>query len=581
MKIVILLFCLVSFFASGAEKVLRYSDDGAPTNLDPTQTTSIYESLVLWNLYDTLYSYKYLKRPYELKPQLAESMPAISKDGLTFTIKIKKGVLFADDPAFANGKGREVVAEDFIYSMKRQFDPKNSGRNQGWWRDRIVGFDEWGEKGADYSKTVQGLRALDKYTIQIKLKKPYYQLLYTLAMAQAGVVPREAVEKYGKEFSIHPVGSGPYKLKSFDSNMAVLARNANFRKEKLNLKAEGYSEKAHGYTGIKELDGKEYPFLDRLEIQFMPQVATRWSSFSKGNEIQFSSIPVEQFPNVVASVNPVVLKPDYAAKYHMKSMREVGLVYEFFNMADPRIGYHQDPKEQERNRVLRCAIRKAFDWNSRIKNYFYGMGEAFPGFIPPGIDGFDPNMSRESVTRDVLGAKKMLEKAGWNASNLPVFEWNGVMSVRAKQFFEHYRAWLNEIGYPSEKIKFQSYATWGDFAKAMKEKKAMYVGMGYKLDYPDAENLFALFYGPNASPGANAANYANPKYDELYRKASLLKPSPQRTAIYQKMNQMLVDDCVVITGFSRTYVFLWHKNVLMYPDRDVLGGGFLRYAAVK
>jgi ABC-type oligopeptide transport system substrate-binding subunit len=103
------------------------------------------------------------------------------------------------------------------------------------------------------------------------------------------------------------------------------------------------------------------------------------------------------------------------------------------------------------------------------------------------------------------------------------------------------------------------------------------VAKGWGLDYPDAENTLQLFYGPNASPGSNDANYRNPEYDALYEQTSVMLPSPERTALYRRMNQMVIDDCVAITGQSRTRIYLWHRNVIAVPDREIVGGFWLKY----
>jgi oligopeptide transport system substrate-binding protein len=581
MKRTALFLCAFLTLSAHAGKVFKYSENGVAANFDPTQANTVYDSMILKNIYDTPFTYRYLKRPYELAPQLAESMPKVSKDGLTYTFSILKGVKYADDACFEGGKGREVVAEDFIYGMKRHFDPATRSRNTWLWKDRIVGLDEWGKAGADYSKEIEGLKATDKHTIRIKLKKPYPQLLYTLAMAPAAFVPKEAVTKYGREFGIKPVGSGPYKLESFNTKKAVLARNATYREEKLDLKAEGYDEAVHGKYGLKEADGMNLPITDKVEVHFFDNPMPRWNSFTKGTEIQVAGVPPELLKTVTVSTKPVKLKPDLEAKYHNKVATEFGLVYTNFNMADPRVGHSPDPKQNEKNKALRCAIRKGFNWDERIRKFYYGIGEAFPGIIPPGIDGYDPNVSKESITNDVEGAKKLLADAGWTAKDLPVLEEGGVASTLQQQFFEQFRGWMLKIGYPREKLKQLTYATFGDYSKAMKERKVLLHGLGWAIDYPDSENLFQLFYGPNESPGSNSANYKNPKYDELYAKSSVMQPGSDRTAIYKQMNQMLIDDCVTIAGFSRTGIGLWHKNVVMYPDRDVLGGAFFKYVLVK
>ena len=225
-------------------KVYRHSMDGAPSSLDPTQASNIYANFLAVNLYDTLYRYKYLARPYELKPNLAEDLPQASADGLIYTIRIKRGVYFVDDPAFPQGRGRAVTAMDFVYSIKRHFDPQTRAQGAWLWQSRIVGLDTWKENGSDYEQEIAGLRALDDHTIQIQLITPFPQLTHTLTQGYSAVVPREAVEYHGRELAIHPVGSGPFRLQRFDSAGAVLVRNSGFRQEPFNLAAEGYDPDA-------------------------------------------------------------------------------------------------------------------------------------------------------------------------------------------------------------------------------------------------------------------------------------------------------------------------------------------------
>ena len=565
--------------SASAEKVLRYSEDGAPTNLDPAQASTVYANAVVTATYDTLFEYKYLKRPFELKANLATGMPEVSKDGLTYTFKIKKGVRYADDGCFAGGKGREVIAEDLVYSIKRHFDPKMRSQGAWLWQNKIVGLDAWKKAGSDYKKQVPGLLAKDKYTIQIKLTKPFPQLTYTFAMGFSAFVPHEAVKKYGQELSIHPVGSGPFRLISHNSRKTVLVRNSKYRKDTFDLKREGYVERTHGGSGLKSLQGKSLPIVDRVEMNWMKEPVARWNSFTKGNEVVWTVLLLEQAKNVLQSKSPVKLRPAYAKKYRYRTNREFGFVYNNFNMDNPEFGYSKDPKRQERNKGLRCAIRKAFNWKQRVSRFYHGLGEAYPGVIPPGVDGYDPKLSRESVAYDPKGAKALLKKHGWNRKNLPVLVYPGVSGVRQKQFFEQFRGFLTKIGYPKSKIKFKPYATFGDFSKAVKLRKTDMVPMGWGMDYPDAENTLGLYYGPNQSPGSNSSNYVNPEFDKLFETAAKMQPSKERTEIYYKLNKMIIDDCVTTAGFSRTFVYLWHKDVVIWPQRDVLGN-ILKYIDV-
>lgn len=565
---------------TGGLKIYRHSMDEMPTSLDPVQSANVYANHVNINAYDTLYAYKYLARPYTLKANLAADFPEIAEDGLTYTIRIKQGVYFVDDPAFPDGKGREVVAEDFVYSIKRHFDPTTRPQGAWLWQGRIVGLDEWKEAGSDYSAEVEGLRALDRYTIQVRLIRPYPQLLYTFTQGYSAIVPVEAVEKYGREFASRPVGSGPFKVVSYDTSKIVFDRNPNYRQEPVDLEYEGYDPARHSHLGLKVIEGRAPPFVDRLEINFINESSARWNSFTKGNEIQFATLPIEIADQVLSSKDPVTLQPEYREKYHMYAGMEAGFIFQVFNMDFPEFGYNPDPAREARNNALRCAILKSLSWEQRNESFYMGLGQVFPGIIVPVVPEYDPSVPRDSVTRDLEGARKLLRDNDWTAENLPELVYGTTSGVTNRLQYEQYRAWLKEVGYPPEKIILKQYATFGDISKAWKESQLPWVSKGWGLDYPDAENTLQLFYGPNASPGSNDANYRNPEYDRLYEESSVMLPSPQRTALYRKMNRILIDDCIAMTGLSRTRIYLWHKDVIAMPDREIVGGFFLKFVDI-
>lgn len=566
---------------SNGIKTYRHSEDGKPASLDPVKASTQYSNLVVLNVFDTLYTYKYLRRPYELKPNLAAAMPQVSDDGLTYVIKLKRGVHFHPHTAFANGQGREVTAEDFVYSVKRSFDPKTGASGAWLWQGKIKGLNEWKAAGADYNQPVSGLQAIDSHTVKIELEKPYPQLVYTLAMGFSAVVPREVVEQLGQEFGSKPVGSGPFILDKFDSEVAYFSKNPDFRKEPLDIVAEGYDEQLHGSTGIKDLDGKSPPFVDKLEVHFVKETAARWNSFTKGDEIQYTTVPKDKQNIVILTKSPLTLHPQITENFNYRYGRESGFVYSGFNMEDPNFGNTGDAEHDARTKALRCAIRKAHNWPQKNRAFYFGLGTVFPGVITPDVAEFDTELSTDSIDLDIEGAKQLLAEYGWTADNLPTFEYHTAGGVVQKQFFEQMRGFLTKIGYPTNKIEYHPYPSFGTFNKALKKSETPFFSMAWSLDYPDAENTLQLFYGPNHTPGSNSFNYKNPEFDRLYQQSSVMQPSPQRTAIYRKMNQMVIDDCVVISGLARNKIHLWHKNVISYPDRQVLGGAHLRYVDVK
>jgi ABC-type transport system substrate-binding protein len=246
-------------------------------------------------------------------------------------------------------------------------------------------------------------------------------------------------------------------------------------------------------------------------------------------------------------------------------------------MDDSRIGYHPDPDQEARNRALRCAIIKAFDWQRRNEIFYSGLGTVFPGIIPPIAAEFDKNQDRESVSLNVENAISLLKEFGWNRDNLPVLEYGFPSSVTERQMFEQFRSFLAAIGYPEEKIRPLTFATYGDYARAYISREVMLITSAWTMDYPDAENTIQLFFGPHASPGTNTANYNNEEFNRLYRASSSLPASPERTAMYRKMNDIVIDDCVAISGLSRTLVMLWDRKMSMLPDREFIGGYYFRF----
>lgn len=241
------------------EKVLVTVLESQVSGLDPVRGSGVYDAQAMGRLYDGLLEYHYLKRPFELVPNLAAAMPTVSEDGLVYTFEIKQGVKFHDNACFPQGQGRELVAEDFIYSIKRVADPKIQSPSFSMIAERIEGLDAWRDKYVDasevvYDEAVTGLRAIDKYTLQFTLTKPWPQFMCILAMPVGYAVPQEAVRHYGAEFINHPVGTGPFMLQEFNPQLSKLQyyKNPTFRDKRFP------SEAAAAYQPMLADAGKNY-----------------------------------------------------------------------------------------------------------------------------------------------------------------------------------------------------------------------------------------------------------------------------------------------------------------------------------
>lgn len=554
----------------------RYVMEEAPSGFDPLKAGLIYASAVVLATHDTLYRYQYLKRPYALVPNLAAELPQVSADGLKWTVKLRPGVHFVDDPAFPGGKGRELLASDVEYSFKRHFHPDNISEGSWLWQEQLAGIEAWRAAGADYDAPWEAVVAVAPHTVEFRLRKPYAQLPYTLVQAFSAIVAREAVEKYGADLALHPVGSGPFILQGFDGAVARLRRNPGYRQEAFALAAEGYEPALHG-PGFKSLEGRSPPFVDELEIHFLSDARVSLAAFERG-ETDLTSVASELHSQVLAQATPLQLTPAFAecCQARLEPMSE--LVYMAFNFADPVLGHHPDPARDAKQRSLRCAIAKAYDWRARNRQFNAGVGQVFAGFIPPSVPEFDPQLS--GAHADPEAARVLLQSQGWRAEQLPTLRFASTGGLVMQQIFEQLRSDLVGIGWPAERIEWQSFPSFGAYNTAVNSGQLMLMDLGWRLDYPDALNTLQLFYGPYAPPQVNAGAWKNARFDQWFEQAQGLPPGPERTALSREMNQLLIDDCVGLAGFSRASLFAWRKHVIAFPDREMLGGHFLKFVAL-
>lgn len=531
------------------DKILFLHSREAIRSLDPVLAQDVYSQRAVLQIYENLLHFHYLKRPLELEPQLAEAMPTISSDGKVITFKIKKGVRFQDDIAFPGGKGREITAEDFIYSWKRLADPANKSESYWIFRDKIEGYDEWREKiaqgQANYSTPISGLQAVDAHTLKITLKAPNYQILFQFASAAAVVVAREVVQHYGAEFSSHPVGTGAYILKEWTRNSKLtLARNPTYRK--VAYPSEG--EPVDNGTGLLASAGQRLPLVSNIVIYEISEEQPQWLLFQK-RELDLWQVTKDYVPQFLENGE---LKAHYKAKNVELSLPvSEDVTYVGMNMENPFL------KEKK----VRQAIAYAYDQELVLKKFFNSLVTSAHGPIPPLLDGYRKDLKNPYKKTDIEKAKALLAEAGYpEGKGLPVFKFEmAATHTTARQMAEYFKEQVAQIGI---RVQLQPN-TWPQFNEKIKNKKADVFEMAWNGDYPDAENFLQLFYSKNVSPGPNSANYSNPEFDALFEKALKLSPGAERTALYQKMEEMIVDDVPWIFNFHRRFVYVrqpWLKN---------------------
>lgn len=549
-KLILGLFAL-TFILSSCTKKTDEKDNGiyiplraAVKGFDPIHASDVYSSTVIAQVYEGLLHYQYLKRPYEVVPSLAEAMPVITDKGLTYTFKIRKGIKFHDDPAFPGGKGRDLVASDFIYSLRRLADP--STLNDGFWiiDGKIKGLNEWVDflknKKADYSTPIEGLQAPDNSTLIIKLTQPYYQLNYVLTLPYTFAVARETVEKYGNEYLNHPVGTGPFMFDSWVRNSKItLKRFPNYHQETYP------SEGAPGdrEAGLLNDAGKTLPLADKVIFVEMPEDAPRWQNFMKGN-FDFGELPPDNYDAMILDKK---VRPENVAK-GMKLTITSGdeYTYESMNMKDPILGKNKD---------LRHAMSLSHNAQGVADKFQNGHAIPAQSMLPPDISGYEPNFVNPYQKLDLPQAKKLLAKAGYpEGKGLPEFTYETLSDSKNRQQAEYFQQNMAAIG-----VKIVINAnTWPQFQDKIKNMKAQIFGIAWTADYPDGQDFLQLFYSKNISPGPNDSNFSNAEYDKLYEQSLLLPPGAERDQLYHKMRDIVVEETPQILELHRQFYIINH-----------------------
>lgn len=538
--------------APATDATLRIPMTADAKTFDPQLVEDLYSAISTSMVYEGLLEYHYLKRPHQLVPLLAEALPEVSKDGLTYTFKIRKGVMFQDHPAFPNGKGRELKAKDFVYSFLRLADPKVA--SGGFWifDGQIEGLNEWRDKQKnaaviDYDNPPVGFRATDDYTLLVKLKHKYPQLLFVLAMPQTFVVAREVVEKAGKDFVNTPVGTGPYKLTSWQRNSRlVYEKNPTFRGQE--YPSEG--EPADEASGLLADAKKQMPFADKVEYHVFIEEQPLWLSFKAAN-IDESSIPKDNYKEAI-NVDSKELGDSFKAQFPGVSLQkspEPDVTYLAFNTEDPVI------KKGGKN--LRKAIALAINKVKGIELFTNGRAILAHTPVPPGLAGYDETFKNPYSEYNVEEAKKLLAKAGF--PNGLELSYESVVGASSRQQAEKLLTELEAIGI---KLKVNTNQ-FSEMTEKINKKTAQMWGIAWIADYPDAENFLQLLYSKNASPGPNGSNFSNKEYDALYEKIKGMMDSPERRKLLHRMYEIFTDELPWIVERHRvayTLVAPWLKN---------------------
>lgn len=528
--------------AADPQQVLRLSFEIAETGFDPVRVSDNYSATVNEAIFERLLTYDYLARPARVVPMVAASMPEVSADGRTYTFHLRKGILFTPDAAF-KGAPRELVAQDFVYSFMRFFDPANRAPYAFMLEGRIAGLDALAARARktgrfDYDAKLPDLVAVDAHTLRITLARADPRFPYVMAHTSFGAVAREVIEAYPDATEAHPVGTGPYMLSEWKrASRIVLVANPRYRGFTWDFVAvPGDTRDAEL---VRTMTGKAMPQIGRVEISIIEEFQTQWLSF-RGKQADILNLP-SAFRTDAFDGNDR-LKPELAAEgITMYSYIDPEVIYAFFNFDDPVVGGFSREKI-----ALRRALILAYRVQDDIDLIRRRMAVEAQMPVPQGVVGHDPAY-RSLNQRDPALANRLLDRFGYrrgadgwrtmpDGSPLVIRQANqGTVVDR-----EHAELWKKSLDAIGVRIEF-IVAPFQENFKAAKQCKLMMWESSWGADYPDGENFVQLLYGPNSGQSNNGC-YRSRTYDGFYEKALALPDSPARNRLFLEMaRQMEVD----------------------------------------
>lgn len=514
-------------------KTLRVLIVSGETSFDPAVASDLNTLSINENLFDPLLRYDYLARPVKLRANTARDLPETESDGKTYTFHLQRGIRFAASPAF-QGKSRELTAHDYVYSIKRLYDPKLKSPWLFLFDGLIAGDEALKREPFDIDRPIDGLQALDRHTLRIRLTRPDNNFLFKMAMPATAAVAREAIEAYGADAGNHPVGTGPYLIAEWQrSSRIVLRANPDFRATIFDHAPPAHAEDRDIASSLR---GRRLPLIGRIDIRVVDEPQPRLLGFLQREFDILEQVPPALIDKVMANGK---LKPELAARrVRLALSAPLQTYYLWMNMDDPVLGgYGKD------RIALRRAIALSYDRDEDIRLLEHGLALPAHSPLPPDVLGHDPGY-RSPVRRDTELANALLDRFSYARGrdgyrNTPegkplILTMHTLASSAGRLRDEFWRRNLDAIGV---RVEFKSDKH-GEIIKAARLGKVQMYETNWIADFPDGENFFQLLYGPN-SGRVNYARFRQPAFDRLYEEAGRLRDSPQRTRLYDAMTQSL------------------------------------------
>jgi ABC-type transport system substrate-binding protein len=466
-----------------------------PATLDPVRISDVFGRSVAQQVFDGLVQFD---QTLTITPALAQFWTA-SRDGLTWTFMLRKGVRFHH--------GREVTADDVIYSLTRILDPKVKSGSADLFA-AIQGAQAFREGKANH---VSGLSAVDRYTVRVLLSEASAPFVSTLAVGQAKIVPKELVEEQGEAFGTHPIGTGPFKFVRWERGKEiVLVGNADY------------------FDGPPKLSRVVYRIFRGEEFEAM------YEQFQRGN-LEDTPIPTQEHRRVITAGQFIhVKRPMFTVRFYGLNTRSKPLD----------------------DRRVRQALIHAIDREALVAEVYLDRYTVARGILPPGMMGFNPKLN--GYAYDPRRARELLAQAGYpGGRGLPLIPiWSGVRLETLVREHELIKKYLAAVGIQPE---FHYETNWPSFSAALAQGKFPMFLYAWFADVPHPDNfLFKLFY--SRSP-RNFMGYASPVVDELLLQAKRERDLQRQMDLYRQAEQFVLDDAPVIPVWHYTYERLFQPYV--------------------
>ncbi len=516
--LIALLSSCSNFDEQKGKTVFRYNEAANISTLDPAFARDL---TIIWAANQLFNGLIQLNDQMEILPCIAKSW-SVSESGTHYVFHLRNDVFFHDSPAFPGGRGRRVVAGDFVFSFNRIIDP------------RVASPGAWLFNNIKRTNGIAAFEARDDSTFCIHLERPFPPFLRLLSMQYCSVIPAEAIAFYGKEFRRNPVGTGPFSFKMWleGVKLVLLKNNSYFEKE----------------------NGQKLPFLDAVAVTFVPDKQTAFLEFVKGNLDLMSGIDPTYKDELLTREGK--LQPKYASRINLITQPYLNTEYLGF-MVDAT---NREMKDKIPGKAIRKAINHAFDRKKMIRYLRNNIGiPGCQGITPKGLPSFDSNTVFYDYNPEK--ARRLLAEAGHpeGIGLAPITLTSTSDYLDICKYIQHQ---VSGIGIDL-KIEVSPPAA----VKEMKsEAKLPFFRASWIADYPDAENYLAMFYSKNFCPGGpNYTHFSDPEFDQLYNDALVTTNDSIRFRYYRQMEKIMMEEAPV--------VILYYDQVLRFVQKNISGLG--------